>query len=193
LIWEEVRGDNMQQQASSRWPQRLLVVALVIILLGSLLLAMNTEELDSIFDPRLNNEVEFQGDGTHVVNISSGCYRAISIDGDNDFEITMTKSNGYSGVGGALENSNCLIDFQAMSSDSTDFTTVASWEITESAEYVLDVECSASVDCQQQVGWLVSVDDMQDGMFGSKGLLAGGLMCIVGILLLPFSAILIGN
>jgi len=181
----------MQQQASSRWPQRLLIVALVIILLGSLMLAMNTEKLDSIFDPRLNNEVDFQGDGTHLVNISSGCYRAISIDGDSDFEITMTKSNGYSEVGDALENNNCLVDFQAMSSDNTDFKTVASWQITESAEYVLDVECSASADCQEQVGWLVSVDDMQNGMFGSKSLLAGAFMCILGILLLPLSAILI--
>ncbi|MDA0649225.1 MAG: hypothetical protein O3B00_08025 [archaeon] len=180
----------MQQQASSRWPQRLLVVALAITLLGSLLLAMNTEELDSIFDPRLNNEVEFQGADTHVVNISSGCYRAISINGNSDFEITMTKLDGSARVGGALENKNCLVDFQAMASDSTDFKTVASWQITESAEYALDIECSASIDCQEQVGWLISVDDMQYGMFESKGLLAGGLMCVLGILLLPLAGII---
>jgi hypothetical protein len=180
----------MQQQASSRWPQRLLVVALTITLLGALLFAMNTEELDSIFDPRLNNEVEFQGDGTNVVNISSGCYRAISIDGNSNFEITMTKLDGSARVGGALENKNCLVDFQAMASDGTDFKTVASWQITEAAEYALDVECSVSTDCQEQVGWLVSIDDVQSGMFESKGLLAGGFMCILGILLLPLSAIL---
>ncbi|MDE0557653.1 MAG: hypothetical protein OSB30_04170 [Candidatus Poseidoniaceae archaeon] len=180
----------MQQQASSRWPQRLLIVALAITLLGSLLLAMNTEELDSIFDPRLNNEVEFQGEDTHVVNISSGCYRAISIDGNSDFEIIMTKLDGSARVGGALENKNCLIDFQAMSSDNTDFKTVASWQVTESAEYALDIECSASADCQEQVGWLVSVDEIQYGMFESKGLLAGGFMCVLGILLLPLSGIL---
>ena len=180
----------MQQQASSRWPQRLLVAALVIILLGSLLLAMNTEELDSIFDPRLNNEVEFQGDGTHVVNISSGCYRAVSIAGNSDFKITMTKLDGSARVGGAIENKNCLIDFQAMSSDNTDFETVASWQVTESAEYALDVECSESADCQEQVGWLVYVDGIQNGMFGSGSLLAGGLMCMLGILLLPLSVIL---
>jgi hypothetical protein len=180
----------MQQQASSRWPQRLLVVALAITLLGSLLLAMNSEELDSIFDPRSNNEVEFQGADTHVVNISSGCYRAISINGNSDFEITMTKLDGSARVGGALENKNCLMDFQAMASDSTDFKTVASWQINGSAEYALDIECSASTDCQEQVGWLISVDDMQYGMFESKGLLTGGLMCVLGILLLPLSVIL---
>ena len=180
----------MQQQASSRWPQRLLVVALVITLLGALLLAMNTEELDSVFDPRLNNEVEFQGDGTHLVNISSGCYRAISIAGNSDFEITMKKVDGSAPTGEALENKNCLVDFQAMASDSTDFKTVASWQINGSAEYALDIECSASIDCQEQVGWLVSVDDMQYGMFESKGLLAGGFLCVLGILLLPLSAIL---
>ena len=180
----------MQQQASSRWPQRLLVVALMITLLGALLLAMNTEELDSVFDPRLNNEVEFQGADTHVVNISSGCYRAISINGNSDFEITMTKLDGSARVGGALENKNCLVDFQAMASDGTDFKTVASWQITEAAEYALDIECSATTDCQEQVGWLVSVDDMQYGMFESKGLLAGGFMCILGILLLPLAGII---
>lgn len=180
----------MQQQASSRWPQRLLVVALVITLLGSLLLAMNTEELDSIFDPRLNNEVEFQGADTQVVNISSGCYRAISIDGNSDFEITMTKLDGSARVGGAIENKNCLVDYQAMASDNTDFETVASWQIAESAEYALDIECSASTDCQEQVGWLVYVDEMQYGMFESTGLLAGGFMCVLGILLLPLSGIL---
>jgi hypothetical protein len=180
----------MQQQASSRWPQRLLVIALAIILLGALLLVMSTEEIDSVFDPRLNNEGEFQGADTQVVNISSGCYRAISINGNSDFEITMTKLDGSARVGGALENKNCLADYQAMASDNTDFETVASWQIAESAEYALDIECSASADCQEQVGWLVSIDEMQYGMFESKGLLAGGFMCVLGILLLPLSGIL---
>jgi len=180
----------MQQQASSRWPQRLLVVALVITLLGSLLLVMNTEEYSSLFDPRLNNEVEFQGDGTHVVNISSGCYRAISIDGNSDFEITMTKVDGSALTDEALENKNCLIDIPMIASDNTNFETVASWQIAESAEYALEIECSASADCQEQVGWLVSIDEIQYGMFESKGLLAGLSMCMIGILLLPLAGII---
>jgi len=98
--------------------------------------------------------------------------------------------DGSARVGGALENKNCLVDFQAMASDSTDFKTVASWQITEAAEYALDIECSATTDCQEQVGWLVSVDEMQYGMYESKGLLAGGFMCILGILLLPLAGII---
>jgi len=190
LIWEEVGGDNMQQQASSRWPRRLLVVALLITLIGTILLASNTDELDSVFDPRLNNEVEFQGAETQIVDISSGCYRAISIVGYGDFEVTLTKLDGSARVGEALENKNCLVDFQAMASDQTNFKTVASWQVSESAEYALDIECSESTDCQQQVGWFVSVDEMQYGMFESKGLLVGGFMCVLGILLLPLSGIL---
>lgn len=180
----------MQQQASSRWPQRLLIVALLITLIGTILLASNTDEIDSVFDPRLNNEVEFHGAETQIVNVSSGCYRAISIAGNNDFEVTLTKLDGSARVGEALVNNNCMSDFQVMSSDQTDFNTVASWKITESAEYALDIECSDSADCQQQVGWFVSVDSIQIGMFESKGLIVGATMCCMGILLLPFSAIL---
>jgi len=180
----------MQQQASSRWPQRLLVVALLITLIGTILLASNTDELDSVFDPRLNNEVEFQGAETQIVNISSGCYRAISIAGDGDFEITMTKLDGSARVGEALTNKNCLSDFQAMSSNQTNFKTIASWQVSESAEYAIDIECSESADCQQQVGWFVSIDEIQYGMLGSKSLIIGTSMCLMGILLLPLSAIL---
>ena len=182
----------MQQQASSRWPRRLLVVALLITLLGSLLVvtSLYTGEFDSIYDPRLNNETEFQGADTHVVNVSSGCYRAVSINGNSDFEITMTKLDGSARVGGALENKNCSPDVQVMATDKTDFKTVASWQITESAEYALDVECSASTDCQEQVGWLISVDKLEYGIFESKSLMASGLMCTLGLLLLPLSAIL---
>ena len=180
----------MQQQASSRWPRRLLVVALSITLIGTILLASNTDELDSVFDPRLNNEVEFQGAETQIVNISSGCYRAISIVGDGDFEVTMTKLDGSARVGEALANKNCLSDFQPMSSNQTNFKTIASWQVNESAEYALDIECSESADCQQQVGWFVSIDEIQYGMLGSKSLIIGTSMCLMGILLLPLSAIL---
>ena len=183
------------QQASSRWPQRLLVIALLITLLGSLLAVMSlyTGEFDSIYDPRLNNEAEFQGADTHVVNVGSGCYRAVSIDGNSDFEITMTKLDGSARVGGALENKNCSPDVQVMATDKTDFKTVASWQITESAEYALDVECSASADCQEQIGWLISVDKLEYGLFESKSLLAGLSLCMIGILLLPLSAILMAS
>ena len=180
----------MQQQASSRWPQRFLIVALLITLIGSILLISNADELDSVFDPRLNNVVEFNGAETQTVNITSGCFRAISISGDADFEITLTKLDGSARVGDALVNNNCMSDWQAMSSDQTDFKTLASWQVSESAEYALDIECSGSSDCQQQVGWFVSVDEVQFGMFESKGLLVGMTMCFAGILLLPFSAVL---
>ncbi len=180
----------MQQQASSRWPRRLLIVALLITLIGSILLAINTDDIDSVFDPRLNNEAEFHGAETQTVNISSGCFRAISITGDADFEVTLTKLDGSARVGEALVNNNCMSDWQAMSSDQTDFKTLASWQVAESAEYALDIECSDSSDCQQQVGWFVSVDEIQFGMFESKGLVVGMTMCFAGILLLPFSAIL---
>ena len=178
------------QQASSRWPRRFLIVALLITLIGSILLASNTDELDSVFDPRLNNEVEFQGAETQTVNISSGCFRAISITGEADFEVTLTKLDGSARVGEALSNKNCMPDYQAMASDQTDFKTLASWQVAESAEYALDIECSDSSDCHQQVGWFVSVDEIQFGMFESKSLLIGTSMCFMGLILLPFSAIL---
>ena len=183
------------QQASSRWPQRLLVIALLITLLGSLLAVMSlySGEFDSIYDPRLNNEAEFQGADTHVVNLSSGCYRAVSIEGNSDFKITMTKLDGSARVGGALENKNCSPDVQVMATDKADFKTVASWQITESAEYALDVECSASAECQEQIGWLISVDKLEYGLFESKSLLAGLSLCTLGIILLPLSAILIAS
>ena len=184
----------MQQQTGSRWPRRLLVIALIITLCGSIIFASSTAELDSVVDPSLNNEIEFQGTGTQIVNISSGCYRAISIAGDGDFEVTLTKLDGSARVGEALSNKNCLTDFQSMSfANQTDFKIIASWQVSESAEYALDIECSDSLDCQQQVGWFVSIDDIQYGMFGSKKFIVGTSMCLMGILLLPLSAILMAT
>lgn len=180
----------MQQQAGSRWPRRLLVAALTITLLGSILIMMSQDDVFSYTDPRLNNEVEFQGSGTHVVDIDKGCFRVIALQEESDFEVVLTKLDGSARVGDSLQNKDCLVDFQAMDGDNSAFKIIASWQINQSAEYALDIECSTADNCQQQTGWLVSIDEIQYGMFGSKSLIFGGSMCLVGLLLVPLSAIL---
>ena len=64
----------------SPWASRLAILGALFLVIGAILVSAQKETIDSVYDPR-EQRVEFQGDGTHVVNISSGCYRAISIDG----------------------------------------------------------------------------------------------------------------
>ena len=188
---EEGMEPNMQapsEDKRSPWPMRLIGFGGVLILLGTVMVMSQADLLSEAFDPRESHHGEYVGEGTFATGVvSDTCYRFYQIEGDSPMEVELRRVAGSAAVGDALEESNCKLDFQAMSGDNTGFVEVASWELNATEKYVLDIQCEE--DCSETSGWFVSIDSYQDEFFSSTWLIAGGGLCCFGVLITPIALI----
>ena len=180
---------DMEEQKKSRWPFRIMIVALGSLVLGSVLLLSQMDTMDEILDPRNNNvsELNTQSEVQKLVEIEdAGCYRAYGAGFDGN--VTLFDLDGYD-TNERIEESRCKLDWQAMASDGQEFDTLGTWIIPAKGDYILQVECDG--ECKNETIWLTSIDSMEEGLLSSTPLLAGGFICCLGILLLPLSGVLL--
>jgi hypothetical protein len=180
---------DMEQQKKSRWPFRILIASLVSLVIGSVLLLSQMDTMDAILDPRDNNIAVLNtqdGVQTLVEIDDTGCYRAYGVGFDGN--VTLSELDG-SVIGDPLTESKCKLDWQAMANDGQEFETLATWVVSTKGDYILQVECEGV--CGNETIWLTSIDSMEEGIISSTSLLTGGLLCCLGILLLPLSGVLL--
>ena len=179
----------MEQQQKSRWPFRIMIASLVSLVIGSVLLLSQMDTMDAILDPRDNNVavLNTQDEVQTLVEIDdTGCYRAYGVGFDGN--ITLSELDG-SVIGDPLTESKCKLDWEAMANDGQEFETLGTWIVSSQGDYILQVECEG--DCGNETIWLTSIDSMEEGVLSSTSLLTGGLLCCLGILLLPLSGVLL--
>ena len=179
----------MEQQKKSRWPFRILIASLVSLVIGSVLLLSQMDTMDEILDPRDNNvsELNTLTEGQKLVEINdAGCYRAYGTGFDGN--VTLYDLDGYDN-NEPISESKCKLDWQAMANDGQVFETLGTWVVPAKGDYILQVECDG--ECENETIWLTSIDSMEDGVLSSTSLLTGGLMCCLGVLLLPLSGVLL--
>ena len=179
----------MEQQKKSRWPFRILIASLVSLVIGSVLLLSQMDTMDEILDPRDNNvsELNTLTEGQKLVEINdAGCYRAYGTGFDGN--VTLYDLDGYDN-NEPISESKCKLDWQAMANDGQVFETLGTWVVPTKGDYILQVECDG--ECENETIWLTSIDSMEDGVLSSTSLLTGGLMCCLGVLLLPLSGVLL--
>ena len=180
---------DMEQQKKSRWPFRILIAALVSLVIGSVLLLSQMDTMDEILDPRDNNvsELNTLTEGQKLVEINdAGCYRAYGTGFDGN--VTLYDLDGYDN-NEPISESKCKLDWQAMANDGQEFETLGTWIVPTKGDYILQVECDG--ECENETIWLTSIDSMEDGVLSSTSLLTGGLLCCLGVLLLPLSGVLL--
>ena len=180
---------NMEEQKKSRWPFRILIASLVSLVLGSVLLLSQMDTVDELLDPRNNNiaVINTQTDQQTLIEVDdAGCYRAYGTGFDGN--VTLSELD-VSLIKEPLKESKCKLDWEAMSSDGQAFDTLGTWIIVDKGEYILEVECDG--ECGNETIWFTSIDSMEDGVLSSTSLLTGGLLCCLGILLLPLSGVLL--
>jgi hypothetical protein len=181
----------MEEQKKSRWPFRILIASLVSLVLGSVLLLSQMDTVDELLDPRNNNIAVINTETdqpTLIVVDDAGCYRAYGTGFDGN--VTLSEVDGGTAtIKEPLKESKCKLDWEAISSDGQAFDTLGTWIIVDKGEYILEVECDG--ECGNETIWFTSIDSMEDGVLSSTSLLTGGLLCCLGILLLPLSGVLL--
>ena len=160
-----------------------------MLLFGGIVMVSQSETISSTMDPREQHHDEpYVGPGTFPTGeLSDSCYRFYQLADDPEMTVQLYRVEGSSAVGDALEESKCMLDWQVIAADGEEFTERASWQLNESNEYALVIECDEG--CEETTGWLISVDAIQSGLLSSTWLMLGGAMCCLGIFTTPIAMI----
>jgi len=173
----------------SPWGLRLAAAGAVMLVLGFVVLSSQSSSISAAMDPREQHHDEYAGEGTYITGALNGtCYRFYQERGDVKMTVTLQRIEGSALVGEVLEESTCMLDWQAMTTDGTEMDTIASWTLNTSGEFALKITCDSG--CDNATGWLMSIDTLQTTLFESTGLLAGASLCCFGLLITPVALII---
>lgn len=173
-------------ESVSVWPRRLIIGGILLALGGFFLMLGQGASIDAIFNPETTNIAEFTGEENEVFELEKGCYRLIQVTGTSTLNVSLTAVDGSNLSGEAISQSSCMLDWQSQSTTAT-YSTAASWDIDEGS-YFLEVSCAE--DCSSTISWFISVDKMQETMFGNNLLIIGLSLCCVSVMILPFGLVL---
>ena len=180
----------MEDGKKSPWPLRMLIAAMACFVLGSVLLFGQMDNIADSLDPERNHidSLDAGAERPKPVTVDEGgCYRAYAVD---SFEgnVTISELDG-SVEKDPVDESKCKLDWGAMSADgSVEYAVLGSWVLKE-GDYLLRVECQGP--CANETIWLTSIDQMESGLLDAPLIMVGGVICCLGIFLLPLSGVLL--
>ena len=172
----------------SPWALRLTITGSVLILVGAVLMASQSSAISSSMDPRELHHGVYEGTGTFVTGeLNDACYRFYQTQDDVEMTVRLHRVEGASLDDEPVREKKCLMDFQPMTADNTVMVERASWSLNTSGEYALVIECEAN--CTASQGWLMSINAMQNSIFGSSWLVLGFSLCCLGVFTTPIALI----
>ena len=173
----------------SPWGLRFAGIGGLLLFIGALMMSSQASNLDASMDPRQQHHGEpYTGEGTFALGeLNDTCYRFYQISGEPVMDVELHRVEGSSLAGESLEENPCLLDWQAMATDGTEFVERSAWTLNTTGEYALVVSCEN--DCSEVSGWLMSVDQLQSDLLSSTWLVVGGAMCCLGVLTTPVALI----
>jgi hypothetical protein len=171
----------------SPWGLRLAVAGGLMVLIGTVMLVSQSETISTTMDPReKHHDQPYVGADTFPTGeLTDTCYRFYQQADDIEMTVQLYRVEGSSVVGEALEESKCMLDWQALAADGETFVAQGSWVLNGTSKYALVTTCETS--CEEATGWLVSVDAIQSDLLSSTWLMLGGAMCCLGILTTPIA------
>ena len=173
----------------SPWGLRLGILGALLLLGGGIALSSQTSAIDSIYDPRERATVEIVVGQSAIVEVGNDeCYMAVAFSNASESEVEVKKMVGVAAVNEAMETENCFTDWTPMASDGASFVVVEEWVTEESGELMVSVSCEGN-DCENEVVWIVNIDDWQMEIFESSGLTLGFGLCCMGLIVLPVAAV----
>ena len=181
---------SMESVKKNPWPLRILIASMVCFVIGSVLILGQTSMIGDALDPARNNVVSIdagsEAESPAFTIDDAGCHRAYGVDFEGN--VTLIELDG-SNEKGLVKESKCKLDWGAMSADgSVEYTILGSWELAE-GDYRLRWECEGT--CTNETVWLTSIDRMESELLSSPYAIIGGIVCCLGILLLPLSGVLL--
>ena len=181
------RGLFMAQTDTNPWPMRVAILGLVCLMIGTVAIFSNMDQIDEASSPRKISEVSITGGGAETIDLRQSCYSAVVIS-DDISNVSLLKMSGSDITSDALEASSCKTDWTPMDSDGSKFTIIKEWDVAEKGEYVLEVECDSN--CDNSTLWLVDATGAQWRILEQPALVFGGAACCIGLVILPLAAIL---
>ena len=175
---------------SNPWAMRIGIFGLICIFISAIMLFSQTDAIDNAFNPRNMSEIKVTGENSEIGELDVGCHIAVGLDDEEYGEMTLKKMIGSSPSSDSIDTTSCATDWQPMDSSGQEYYFVEEWDVTEKGEYVLSMECSSDIDCDNSTIWLVDVTKAQWTVFGETGLIAAGGLCCFGLILLPVAMIL---
>ena len=181
---------GMESGKKNPWPLRILIASMVCFVIGSVLILSQTSVIGDALDPARNNVVSIDaGSETQSPAFTieeAGCHRAYGVKFEGN--VTLVELDGSSEKA-PVKESKCKLDWGAMSADgSVEYVILGSWEVVE-GDYLLRLDCEGP--CANETIWLTSIDEMESTLLNSPYAIIGGIICCLGILLLPLSGVLL--
>ena len=172
----------------SPWALRLAISGAVMVVLGIILVSSQGSAISDAMDPRELHHGAYEGAGTFETGeLGDTCYRFYQTSDAPKMTVKLYEMEGFSLAGEPIEEKKCLQDFQAMTADNTRMIERAAWTLNGSETYALVIECEE--DCSETTGWLMSVNNMQNTLFGSTWLVLGFSICCLGVMTTPIALI----
>ena len=175
---------------SNPWAMRIGIFGLVCIFISAIMLFGQTDAIDNAFNPRNLSEIKVTGENSEVGELEIGCHIAVGLENKEYGDMTLRQMAGSSPSSDTIDTASCATDWQPMDSSGQEYYFVEEWDVKEKGEYVLSMECSSDLDCDNSTIWLVDVTKAQWTVFGETGLILAGGMCCFGLILLPVALIL---
>ena len=175
---------------SNPWAMRVGIFGLICVFISAIMLFSQTDAIDNAFNPKNMSEIKLTGDNSEVGELDVGCHIAVGMDDKEYGDITLKMMVGSSPSSDTVDTTSCATDWQPMDSSGQEYFFVEEWDVTEKGEYVLSMQCSTDIDCDNSTIWLVDVTKAQWTVFGETGLIVAGGLCCFGLILLPVAMIL---
>ena len=174
------------------WAKRFAIAGALFLVFGAFLINSQNEAIDSIHDPRVVAIAENDGSGTSNFEVEKGgCYMAVVKQSAPSIEVTLTPIVGGSAAATeSLSPSSCFSDWAPMASDATSFIIHEQWVTEESGEMTVSSSCS-SEPCESYAVWVVHIEDTWVAEYLEyTGLIFGGVICCLGLILLPVAGLI---
>ena len=172
----------------SPWALRLAISGAVMVVLGIILVSSQGSAISGAMDPRELHHGAYEGTGTFETGeLKDTCYRFYQSSDGPKMSVKLYRMEGFSLADESVEEKKCLQDFQAMTADNTNMVERAAWTLNGSGTYALVIECEE--DCSETTGWLMSINNMQNTLFGSTWLVLGFSICCLGVMTTPIALI----
>jgi len=170
-------------------PKRILWIGVAAMLGGMIGLFTQSGVITDVFDPRENASATIIGQTQKTIEIEEGCWIAFHEDSLDGISVKLHLVEGGAGMSDqALNSTSCPDDFDAMSTDGTDFTRTGEWDFSEGSTVVLVVECEQG--CSDSEVHFVRYENMEEGFFSAYGLWAACGVCMLGIILVPLGGMI---
>ena len=170
---------------SNPWPKRLLIAGGIMLLIGTLVVFSNSNNLLDSSSPLTNNIHNQVGTSSFTIEVDeTNCYKLVSIYDDPVVSATVNDPLTDSGE---ISADNCLPDFRPQDNEHA-YVVIDAWQL-ENGTYEVNIQCQED-DCSTTSIYMINANLIAQSYF-SLPTIIGCTMCSLAAFIIPLSGILI--